>query len=131
MKNVEKVVRIFDSFEEADAADALAGAQMSPQQRVDIFCELRERANPDAFKQGLARVYRVLELEQSRVPGGGRARRFVARISALLGRFRFPRSPDPGQCRACPGRPRRLRYGESRYFGCRSVRSWQSNPIGV
>jgi hypothetical protein len=65
MKGMEKAVRIFNSFEEADAADALTRAQMSPQQRVDIFCELRERANPDAFKQGLARVYRVLELEQS------------------------------------------------------------------
>jgi hypothetical protein len=62
---VEKAVRIFNSFEEADEADALARARMSPQQRVDIFCELRERANPDAFKQGFARVYRVLELEQS------------------------------------------------------------------
>jgi len=62
---MQKVVRIFKTFEEADAADALTRAQMSPQQRVNIFCELRERANPDAFKQGLARVYRVLELEQS------------------------------------------------------------------
>jgi hypothetical protein len=62
---VEKVVRIFNSFEEADAADVLTRVRMTPQQRVDIFCELRERANPDAFEQGLARVYRVLELEQS------------------------------------------------------------------
>jgi len=62
---MEKTVRIFNSFEEADAADALTRAQMTPQERVDIFCELRERANPDAFKQGLARVYRVLELERS------------------------------------------------------------------
>ena len=62
---MEKTVRIFNSFEEADAADALTRAQMTPQARVDIFCELRERANPDAFKQGLARVYRVLELERS------------------------------------------------------------------
>jgi hypothetical protein len=62
---VEKVVRIFDTFEEADAADALSRAQMTPQQRTDIFFELRERAHPDAFKQGFARVYRVLELEQS------------------------------------------------------------------
>jgi hypothetical protein len=62
---MEKVIRIFNSFEEADTVDALTRAQMSPQQRVDIFCELRERADPDAFKQGLARVYRVLELEQS------------------------------------------------------------------
>jgi hypothetical protein len=62
---MKKRVRIFNSFEEADAADALARACMTPQQRVDIFCELRERFNPDAFEQGLAPVYRVLELEQS------------------------------------------------------------------
>jgi hypothetical protein len=62
---MEKVVRIFDSFDEADAADALSRARKSPQQRVDIFFALRERAHPDVFEQGLARVYRVLELEQS------------------------------------------------------------------
>jgi hypothetical protein len=62
---MEKVIRIFDSFAEADAEDALSRAGMSPQQRVDIFFELRERAHPDAFKQGFARVCRVLELEQS------------------------------------------------------------------
>ena len=62
---MEKVVRVFDTFEEADAADALSRAQMTPSQRADIFFELRERAHPDAFKQGIARVYRVLELERS------------------------------------------------------------------
>ena len=62
---VEKVVRIFARFEEADAADALSRAQMTPQERVGIFFELRERAHPDAFKQRFARVYRVLELERS------------------------------------------------------------------
>ena len=48
---MEKVVRVFDTFEEADAADALSRAQMTPQQRVDIFFELLERAHLDAFKQ--------------------------------------------------------------------------------
>lgn len=62
---MEKVVRIFDTFEEADAADARSRAQMSPQQRTDIFFALRQRAHPDAINQRLARVYRVLELEQS------------------------------------------------------------------
>jgi hypothetical protein len=62
---MEKVVRVFDSFEEADTADALSRAQLTPQQRAGIFFELRERAHPDAFKQGFARVYRVLELERS------------------------------------------------------------------
>jgi hypothetical protein len=62
---VNKKVRIFNTFEEADAADALSRARMSPQERVDIFFELRERAHPDISKQELARVYRVLELDQS------------------------------------------------------------------
>jgi hypothetical protein len=62
---VEKVVHIFESFEEADSADAHARAEMSGQELVDIFCAIRERTHPDAFKQGLARVCRVLELEQS------------------------------------------------------------------
>jgi hypothetical protein len=59
------VVRVFASFDEADASDALSRAQMTPQERAGIFFLLRERAHPDAFKQGLARVYRVLELERS------------------------------------------------------------------
>ena len=58
-------MRVFDTFEEADAAVALSRAQMTPQQRAEMFFELRERAHPDAFEQGLARVYRVLELERS------------------------------------------------------------------
>jgi hypothetical protein len=62
---VQKVVRVFDSFDEADAADVLSRSQMTPQQRVGIFFELRERAHPDASEQGFARVYRVLKLERS------------------------------------------------------------------
>ena len=57
---MEKTVRIFNSFEEADAADALSRSQMSPQERVDVFFAIRERAFPDASKQGLARVCREL-----------------------------------------------------------------------
>ena len=62
---MEKVVRIFDSFEEADEADREERARMTPQQRVEIFFQLRERFNADAFTQGFARVHRVLELERS------------------------------------------------------------------
>jgi hypothetical protein len=62
---MDKSVRVFKSFEEADAADALSRSQMTPQERVDIFFALQERAYPDASKQGFARVCRVLELEQS------------------------------------------------------------------
>lgn len=59
---MEKVVRVFDTFEEADARFRV---QMSHQQRADIFFALRERAHANAINEGFARVYRVLELEQS------------------------------------------------------------------
>jgi hypothetical protein len=36
IETMEKVIRIFDSFEEADAEDALSRARMSSQERVDI-----------------------------------------------------------------------------------------------
>jgi hypothetical protein len=65
MRGIEKTVRVFESFEEADSADAVSRSQMSPQERVEIFFAIRERAFPDAAKQGFARVCRVLELEQS------------------------------------------------------------------
>jgi hypothetical protein len=58
-----EVIRIFHSFEEADAADSLLRREMSLQERVDIFFAIRERAHPDATEQGFARVCRVLELE--------------------------------------------------------------------
>ena len=65
MENMEKVVRVFDSFEEADGSDAAFRSELTPGQRVDIFFEIRERARNDAAEPGFARVCRVLELEQS------------------------------------------------------------------
>jgi hypothetical protein len=62
---VEKVVRIFASFQEADEVDALLDASLSPEERLRILIELRDRAHPDAAEQGLARVYRVAKLERS------------------------------------------------------------------
>lgn len=62
---MEKVVRVFHSFSEADAADAAEDRSMTPEQRVAMVFELRERLYPDAAQQGFARVYRVIELEQS------------------------------------------------------------------
>ena len=62
---MEKVVRIFNSFEEADSADAAEEALLAPEQRVEIVLELRERVYPDAAQQGLARVYRVVEFNRS------------------------------------------------------------------
>ena len=63
--NVEKTIRVFDSFEEADKADALRDASLSPQERLAIVIELRDRRHPDAAQQGLARVCRIVELERS------------------------------------------------------------------
>jgi hypothetical protein len=63
--DVEKVVKLFASFEDADEADARDDAAMSPEQRLRILIELRDRRHPDAAEQRLARVFRVVELERS------------------------------------------------------------------
>ncbi len=63
--SVEKTVTVFASFEEADKADARCDMAMSPEQRLNIAIELRDRRHPDAAKQGLARVSRITELERS------------------------------------------------------------------
>jgi hypothetical protein len=60
---VEKTVRIFRSYKEADEADVREDAVMTPQERLRIVIELRDRRHPDAAQQGLARVCRVVELE--------------------------------------------------------------------
>ena len=62
---MEKKVRVFSSFEESDEADARDYMAMSPEQRIQIVIELRDRRHPDAAKQGLARVCRVIKREQS------------------------------------------------------------------
>jgi hypothetical protein len=63
--SVEKTVRVFTSFEDAGEADARYDASLSPQERLRILIELRNHRHPDAVEQGLARVYRVVELERS------------------------------------------------------------------
>lgn len=64
-RKVEKVVRVFATLQEADRADALAYARMTPAERLKIAMDLRDARHPDALKQGLARVCRVVELESS------------------------------------------------------------------
>jgi hypothetical protein len=61
---MEKTVRVFASFEEADEADARWDASRSPAERLQILIELRDRRHPDAAEQGLARVSRVTQLER-------------------------------------------------------------------
>jgi hypothetical protein len=62
---VEKKARTFASFKDADEADAREDAAMSPEERLHILIELRDRRHPDAAEQRLARVSRVIELERS------------------------------------------------------------------
>jgi hypothetical protein len=66
---MEKTAKVFTSFEDADEAEARRDARLSPAERVNIVIELRDQTHPDAAqhtaKQRLARVYRVVELEQS------------------------------------------------------------------
>ncbi|MBL8229275.1 MAG: hypothetical protein JNL98_12385 [Bryobacterales bacterium] len=62
---MEKVVRVFHSWEEADAANRREWLSMTPEERVQIFLSLQQRGFEDASQQRLERVYRVLELEQS------------------------------------------------------------------
>jgi hypothetical protein len=63
--SVEKTVRVFASFEDADKADARDDAAMSSEERLNILVALRDRRHPDAAEQRLARVSRVIELERS------------------------------------------------------------------
>jgi hypothetical protein len=63
--SVERTVKVVASFEDADKADARYDAAMSPEERLNILIELRDRRHPDAAEQRLARVSRVVELERS------------------------------------------------------------------
>ncbi len=62
---MEKVVRVFKSFEEADAATDKERQAMTPEQRVEVFLALQQGAYRNAADARLARVCRVLKLEES------------------------------------------------------------------
>ena len=62
---MEKVVRVFRSFEEADENDRRERQSMTPEQRVEVFLAIQQRAFRNAADERLARVCRVLPLEQS------------------------------------------------------------------
>ena len=63
--SVEKTAKIFRGFKDADEASAREDRAMSPEDRLKILIELRDRRHPDAADQRLARVYRIVELERS------------------------------------------------------------------
>ncbi len=62
---MEKVVRIFQSLDEADEADVRERQSMTPEERVEVFLAIQQRGFRNAADERLARVYRVLTLEQS------------------------------------------------------------------
>jgi hypothetical protein len=51
---VDKVVQVFASHAEAAEANALFEASLTPEERIAIVIELRDRRHPDAAKQELA-----------------------------------------------------------------------------
>jgi hypothetical protein len=64
---MEKVLKVFNSFEEADQADDEYYASLTPQQRVDILLDMiaAYRESLGETGQRLERVYRVVELSES------------------------------------------------------------------
>lgn len=62
---MEKTVRIFNSFEEADAADVEREMRLTPEERIAEVLELQTWMRRDAAEQGFTRVYRITQLERS------------------------------------------------------------------
>jgi hypothetical protein len=64
---MEKVLRVFDSFDDADRADDEYYASLTPQERVDILLDLiaAYRESLGEAGQRFERVYRVVELSES------------------------------------------------------------------
>ena len=61
---MEKVIRRFSSFEEADAADVKRDMELTPNQRLDLVMQLREQYYGDAVHQRLERVYRFVKRDE-------------------------------------------------------------------
>ncbi len=63
---MERTVRIFHSFDEAEQADRVAWAAMTPQERLDYALDLaaRYREGLGEAGQGFARVCRIIELPE-------------------------------------------------------------------
>ena len=59
---MEKVVRKFRSFREADEADLQFYRSLSGNERVNILLELVQQATADETTEGFKRVYRIVKL---------------------------------------------------------------------
>ncbi|MFN7923409.1 MAG: hypothetical protein U0Q16_25125 [Bryobacteraceae bacterium] len=62
---LEKVIRVFHGFAEAEVAELAEDQSMTPEQRIELMLELRERFEPNSSQQALERVFRVTRLERS------------------------------------------------------------------
>ena len=61
---IEPTVRKFSSFEQADQADRVYYASLTPQQRLHILLELiQQHRQATNASEGLARVYRIVKFE--------------------------------------------------------------------
>ncbi|MGA9452773.1 MAG: hypothetical protein WBW41_15680 [Verrucomicrobiia bacterium] len=61
---MEKVARKFRSFAEADKADREFYQSLSPEQRLEMLCDLIASSYPDEIEQRLERVCRVIKLQE-------------------------------------------------------------------
>lgn len=64
---MDKVLKIFRSFDDAERADDEYYASLSPQERVDLLLDMiaAYRESLGETEQRLERVYRVVELSES------------------------------------------------------------------
>jgi len=65
--DMDKVLKIFRSFDDAERADDEYYASLSPQERVDLLLDMiaAYRESLGETEQRLERVYRVVELSES------------------------------------------------------------------
>jgi hypothetical protein len=64
---VERVARVFSSFEDAERADETEYADLTPEERVEILLELVERYRSSLGEAAdrFERVHRIVELSRS------------------------------------------------------------------
>ena len=64
LAGVERTIRIFRSFAEADQAEVDFYHSLTPQQRLEILFELVASAHPDEIEQRSERVCRIIKLQE-------------------------------------------------------------------
>ena len=65
IRAMERTIRRFQSFRDADAADVEEDLRMTPEQRIAVVLKLQEQVYPGASEQRFERVYRITQFERS------------------------------------------------------------------